>query len=140
MTAWPFWLSALGLAAGAAMGAYGLINPRWAAALVRLRDIPEKPGGFAEVRGTYGGLFLGSHAAALALMVAAALKIEAIGGVPTEGSGLGAVAVCGAMWIGTGIGRVVSILLDGTGTRFNRASVGFEVVLGLAILAPWMAH
>lgn len=120
----------LGLAAGAGMGLGGLLNPRWAANLVRLRE--DKPGGFAEFRGTYGGLFFGGHAVALALMLFS-LQAETLG--PTA---LGAVLACGAMWIGTGLGRVLSIAADGTSTRFNQASVAFEIALGLAILAPWV--
>ncbi len=140
MAFWPFWVSAAGLAAGAGMGAYGFINPRWASGLVRLRDVPEMPGGFAEFRGTYGGLFLASHAVTLVLMVAVALEIEMLGGVPTLWTALGAAAACGGLWIGTAFGRVASILFDGTGTKYNQASVAFELVLGLAILAPWVFH
>lgn len=138
MDFWPFWLSAAGLTAGVGMGAYGLINPCWAQGLVRLRDDPEKPGGFAEFRGTYGGLFLASHAVALVLMVAVAREVEDLGGVPTLWTALGAAACCGAMWIGTAIGRITSILLDGAGTRYNQASVAFELVLGIVIGTPWI--
>jgi hypothetical protein len=119
------------------MGAYGLLNPRWAQGLVRLRDDPEKPGGFAEFRGTYGGLFLASHLVALVLMVAVAREIEDLGGVPTLWTALGAAACCGAMWIGTAIGRIASILRDATGTKYNQASVAFELALGLVVVAPW---
>ena len=125
------WLSVLGLAIGAGLGVAGLLNPRWAANLVRLRDDPEKPGGFAEFRGTYGGLFLGAHAVALALMLLS-LQAPALGH-----TALGAVLVCGAMWIGTGVGRVLSIAADGTNTKFNQASVAFEIALGVAIASPW---
>jgi hypothetical protein len=126
-----FWLSAIGLTIGAGMGLAGLLNPKWAANLVRLRDIPEKPGGFAEFRGTYGGLFLASHAVALFWV------LPAFGGNLSE-TALGAVMVCGAMWIGTGVARVLSIALDKTGGGFNHASVAFEFALGLAIVAPWI--
>ena len=139
---WAYWLSALGLAAGAGMGAYGLINPRWAAGLVRLRDDPEKSGGFAEFRGTYGGLFLASHGVALTFVVKA-LAVGTPAPVSNESvlwfaeiAGL----TCGAMWIGTGMGRLLSIVLDGTGTKFNQASVAFELGLGLAIAAPCAFH
>lgn len=121
---WSYWLSALGLAGGAGMGAWGLVDPNWAARLVRLRDDPDKPGGFAEFRGTYGGLFLASHGAALWLLI----------GHVADASG--ALIACGAMWIGTGIGRAVAVVRDGVDTKFNRASIAFEAGLGLAILAP----
>jgi hypothetical protein len=57
-------LSALALAFGALLGLRGLIDPRWAQKLVRLRP-DEQGGGFAEFRATYGGVFLGLHAVAL---------------------------------------------------------------------------
>jgi hypothetical protein len=133
----PFWTSVVGLAIGAGMGLYGLINPRWAAGLVRLRDDPEKPGGFAEFRGTYGGLFLGAHAFALVFMLSAAREIEALWGLPTYFTALGAAGACGLMWWGTAVGRVAAIALDGAGTRYNQASVLFEIVLGALTLAPW---
>lgn len=136
----PFWTSVAGLSVGAAMGAYGLINPRWAAGIVRLRDHPDKPGGFAEFRGTYGGLFLATHAFALVFMACAAREVEALWGLPTYFTALGAAGVCGAMWWGTAVGRVAAIAFDGAGTRYNQASVVFEVVLGALILAPWFTR
>lgn len=123
---------------GAGLGAYAMVDPKWAARLVRLAE--GGPGGFAEFRGTFGGLFFGSQAAGLFFMVPAALEIEALGGVPTVWAALGAAAVCGAMWIGTAIGRVASMALDGTGTKFNQASAALEVVVGALILAPWFTR
>lgn len=126
------WLSMLGLAVGAGMGAGGLLNPAWAARLVRLRE--DRAGGFAEFRGTYGGLFLGAHAVALVLAAGAMGRSGALDAVA-----MGAAAVCAAMWIGTAIGRIVAMLRDaGAMTKFNQASVAFEAGLGLAILAPWL--
>lgn len=135
-----YWISALGLAVGAGMGLYGLINPRWAAGLVRLRDDPDKPGGFAEFRATYGGLFFATHLIGLLGVYAAARHSGPLGYWNDMGQvqlGLGAIVVCGAMWVGTAIGRGVSMLADGTATRFNQGSLVFELVLGLVILAPW---
>jgi len=131
----PFWVSALGMTVGAALGAYAIVDPKWAAKLVRLRE--DGPGGFAEFRGTFGGLFFGSQAAALFFMVAVALEIEDVAGVPTYWTAMGAAAVCAAMWIGTGLARALSMALDGTGTKFNQASVALELCVGAAILTPW---
>jgi hypothetical protein len=133
----PFWTSCFGLAIGAAMGLYGLINPRWAAGIVRLRDDPEKPGGVAEFRGTYGGLFLATNGFALVLMACVALETETFAGVPTYLTALGAAGVCGLIWWGTAVGRIAAIALDGAGTRYNQASVIFEIVLGALVLTPW---
>ena len=107
-----------------------------------LDDDPEKPGGFAEFRGTYGGLFLASHGVALTFVVKALAA-----GTPAPVSNESVLwfaeiagLTCGAMWIGTGMGRLLSILLDGTGTKFNQASVAIELGLGLAIAAPCAFH
>jgi hypothetical protein len=139
MEFWPFWTSSAGLVAGAGMGLYALVNPRWAARIVRLRDDPDLPGGFAEFRGTYGGLFAGAHLFALVFMVAVAREIEAIAGMPTHWTALGAAGACGVMWWGTAVGRVAAMAFDGAGTRYNQGSVIFEVLIGLLILAPWLA-
>jgi hypothetical protein len=49
----------------------------------------------------------------------------------------GAAAVLCAGWAGAAFGRGVSMLRDGTRTRFNQFSTVFEVVVSLAIGAPW---
>lgn len=128
-----FWLSAAGLAVGAGMGLFAMINPRWAARLVRLRDDPEKPGGFAEFRGTYGGLFFASHALGLWLL-SASERWSA--NQYLAAAAAGAIAVCGVMWLGTALGRLISMAADGAATRFNAGSAVFECVLGLAIACP----
>jgi len=133
----PFWVSSAALAVGALMGLAGLINPRWSANLVRLRDDPGKPGGYAEFRSTYGGLFLATHGFALVFMVCVAREIEALSGVPTYFTALGAAGVCGLLWWGTAVGRIAAIALDGANTPYNQMSVGFEFALGALIMAPW---
>jgi len=136
----PFWASAVGLTIGAGMGLWGLVNPRWSAGVARLQETPDKPGGFAEFRGTYGGLFLATHGFALVFMIAVAREIEALAGVPSYLVALGAAGACGLIWWGTALGRVAAIALDGAGTRYNQLSAGFEIVLGALILAPWFAR
>jgi hypothetical protein len=126
---WESYVTGLGLLIGAGMGLYGMINPKWASWLVRLRDDPARPGGFAEFRGTYGGLFLGVHATALVLMA------QAFHGGGDMGLALGAMLTCAAAWIATSVGRLVSIAVDKTGGGFNYGSVVFELILGVMILA-----
>jgi hypothetical protein len=132
----PFWASSAGLLIGAAMGLYGLINPRWSAGLVRLQEAA--PGGFAEFRGTYGGLFLATHGFALVFMFCVAREIEALGGVPTYFTALGAAGACGLIWWGTGVGRAIALVRDGADTAYNRFSTVFEFVLGALIMTPWL--
>jgi hypothetical protein len=117
------------------MGLYAMLaNPGWASRLVRLLPDPARPGGFAEFRATYGGLFAATHLLALAF-VAEALRKPDIG---ANLLALGASAVCAAIWGGTAIGRAISIAADKTGGGFNAGSLVFEVVLGLLIAAPWL--
>ncbi|MDX2233417.1 MAG: hypothetical protein NW200_02860 [Hyphomonadaceae bacterium] len=130
-------LSLAGLAFGAAIGLYGLLDPRWAARLVRLRE--DGPGGFSEFRATFGGLFLASQAAGLVFVGAHLLGVTALGGAPVIGLALGAVTVCGLMWIGTGLARVASMALDGTDTPYHRVAVGVEFFMGAVILSLWLS-
>ena len=126
-------LSALGLAFGAALGFRGLIDPHWAARLVRLRE-DEQGGGFAEFRATYGGVFFGLHAAALFF----ALKWM-FGGEPVVGAvAAGAAAAVAAGWMGAAFGRAMSMWRDGARTRFNMMSVGLEAFVAIVIGGPWV--
>ncbi|MEQ1618659.1 MAG: hypothetical protein ABL883_09990 [Terricaulis sp.] len=126
-------ISALALAFGAFLGARGLLDPHWAARLVRLKE-DEQGGGVAEFRATYGGVFFGLHAAAL-LLVLYYLR----GGAELPGvAATGAVFALAAGWAGAASGRLISILRDpGANTAFNRLSVAVEAAIALAIGAPW---
>jgi hypothetical protein len=124
------WTDIVALAAcviGAGLGLYALINPRWASKLVRLVPAEGKVEGKSEFRATYGGLFLAAHGLAFWLIFAG-----------YEGSELGA-AVLAAAWLGTALGRIVSIVLDKTGTGVNWFNVAFEAAFGLMLLAPLLA-
>jgi hypothetical protein len=136
--AWAYLISGVGLLIGAGMGLYAMFNPRWAARLVRLRDDPERPGGFAEFRGTYGGLFFAAHAVALYWLWA---FLHGGGDrVVAHITLSGALSVCAALWLGTSVGRIVSIFADKTGGGFNHASVVFEIVLGLTIASALLVQ
>jgi len=133
LAAWV--LNALALAFGALLGARALIDPHWAARLVRLRADDAQPGGFAEFRATFGGVFLGLHGAALVLSLYWILNGIAVVGVCAIGAS-GAVA---AGWFGAAFGRALSLWRDkGTRTRFNLISIGVETLVGLLIAAPWV--
>ncbi len=124
---------ALGLVFGAGLGLAGLVFPRWAARLVRLQEAA--PGGAAEFRATFGGLFFALHAAPLA-MLAVRMKSDDLALLVMA---TGASGVIAGGWFTTAAGRLLSMALDGTNTPFNRASVGVEVLIGLMIAAPWFA-
>ena len=126
-------LNALALAFCAGLGARALIDPNWAARLVRLR--PDEQG-FAEFRASYGGLFLASHAAAFYFTMRWIFGGEAVIGIFAAG----AAAALGGGWIGASLGRVLAIASDrALATRFNVRSAGAEAVLALLIAAPWLA-
>lgn len=131
--AFAWGLCVLGLCFGAYLGARGLLDPNWAARLVRLRE-DEQGGGFAEFRATYGGVFFGLHAAALVLVLYYLRGGAEVPGVAASG----AVFVVAAGWAGAALGRLVSIWRDkGANTAFNRLSVGVEITAALTIGAPW---
>ncbi|MBY0567791.1 MAG: hypothetical protein K2P70_10785 [Hyphomonadaceae bacterium] len=124
-------LNVLALLVGVALGVRGLFDPKWVARLVRLRE--DGPGGGAEFRATYGAMFIGLHLVALAMT-----GKYLIGGTYVVGvAASGAAAVLAAGWAGAAFGRVVSILRDGADTKFNRASVVFELAMTAFIGAPW---
>lgn len=131
MGAWTLNIAALGL--GAALGARALIDPKWAARFVRLQA-DAQPGGFAEFRATYGGLFFVSHAAALCFSLDFVLGGESLSGVYAAG----AAAVLAAAWAGSCGGRVIAMWRDKARTNFNLLSAAVEAILALAIAAPWL--
>lgn len=135
MNSFPWLLACLPLAAVGVMSLLSFLHPNWGARLVRLRDDPERPGGFAEFRATYGGIFLGSHGAALGLIIMYLASANDLVGV-TAG---GAVLVLGAGYAGSAAGRAFSMLRDGTRTGFNLGSTGFEAACALLLWAPWFA-
>ena len=124
---------ALGLAFGAGLGARALFDPHWAQKLVRLKP-DEQGGGFAEFRATYGGLIFFAHLLALGMTGFYLLGGEFVIGVAATG----ATAVLSAAWGGTALGRAIAIWRDGADTKFNRLSLGAEVIAAAAIGAPWI--
>ena len=126
-------LNALALMFGALLGARAIIDPHWAAKLVRLRP-DEQGGGFAEFRATYGGLFFFAHATALYFTLQWLFNGEFTLGVYAAG---GAAVLCAA-WVGTAAARTFSMWRDKTDTKFNRLSALIEFATGLCIGLPWL--
>lgn len=112
-------VSWLGLLTGAALGLAGLVAPRGILSFVGLAEAA--PEGLAEVRATYGGLFLALEIGAAALWQA-------------EGSTDGCL-VAGLAWSGAAAGRLVSLAVDGRRTARNGQAVAFELAIGLAHFA-----
>jgi hypothetical protein len=126
-------VNALALAFGALLGARALYDPKWASRFARLKA-DEQGGGFAEFRATFGGVFLMMHLAALVLT----LRYVLAGGYLVGVVATGAAAALAAGWAGASGGRILSILLDGSDTKFNRMSATVEAAMALAIAAPWI--
>ncbi|MEM7458470.1 MAG: DUF4345 family protein [Pseudomonadota bacterium] len=125
-------ISIIALGFCAALGLGSLFAPKWAAGVVRLTadPDPEKPGGFSEFRATYGGLLLLIHLSALMIVMQDAL------GLPYK---VFAVFPIAMGWLGAGIGRFLSLLMDKTENRANGLIpvwIPMELALGFAILAP----
>ena len=121
---------ALGFCSALGLGA--MFAPKWAAGVVRLvaDPDPEKPGGFSEFRATYGGLLLLIHLSGLIILLqphlALTYKIFALFPIAMG-------------WIGAGMGRLLSLLMDKAENRSNGLIpvwIPMELALGFAILAP----
>jgi len=134
---WPISWYLAGVAAllGTLLGLLSFLRPSWGASVVRLRPDPDKPGGFSEFRATYGLAFALVHASVLLTL---AMSFQA-----GAGAVMGASFAAALFLIGMSIGRGISVLADaahGTRTGYNIFSVGFELVLGLMLLAPFLGH
>ncbi|MEO0982149.1 MAG: hypothetical protein AAFX03_05805 [Pseudomonadota bacterium] len=121
-------LAVIGLAAGALMGLGALASPAWASGVVRLVADPDKPGGYSEFRATYGGLFFMVHATALMIVLTAPPAMGVFAALPIA-----------AGWLGAGLGRAISLVLDREQLReraLNPIWIATEAGLGLAIASP----
>lgn len=130
------WIAAGAAAAlGAVMGLLSLIRPASGAAVVRLAPDPRWKGGWSEFRSSYGG--------ALVLMHGAVLLTLAMSFQAGAGAVMGASFAAALYWLGMAIGRVISMIVDRdheTATSYNAGAVGFELVMALALGAPFLRH
>lgn len=90
-----------------------LLMPRLSMRIIRLRTSPDHPDAIAEARGTMAGFYLGTSIGCL-LLAQPMLYL-----------------VLGFGWLFTAFGRLLSILFDRAGSRFNWLSLLFEALLGL---------
>ena len=123
-------ISAIALTFCALIGLGALFAPKWAQGVVRLVPDPhtDRPGGFSELRATYGGLLFLLHITALVILLRVGGAVATLAIMPVA-----------AGWLGAGLGRSLSYLMD---NRENRAPglipvwIPLELALGLAIASP----
>jgi hypothetical protein len=118
-------LAVIACCIGGALGGFAIARPEDALAMVGLRSDPDKPHTLSEVRATYGGLFLLSHAGTAA----------ALGYSPGVGATM-ALALALA-WLGAAVGRGYSMLREDLGTAHNVRAVIFECLMGLTLTLPF---
>ncbi|MGH0030798.1 MAG: DUF4345 family protein [Myxococcota bacterium] len=112
-------LGNLSAAITAGLGGLGLFAPARAAAFASVA--PVGPNGTSDIRATYGGLFA---ALGLACLVAQSPPIF---------------LAAGLAWVGAAAGRVWSVLVDRNLDPKNLGGIGFELAIGLLLLAPGAA-
>lgn len=101
------------------LGVFGLLLPGRAARFVSVTPVGRV--GTAELRATYGGLFI------------------ALGAAPLIAQDAGVFAVVGAAWMGAAAGRSLSYWYDGSREGRNLAAIAMELVVGWLLLAPMLA-
>lgn len=121
-------ISSLFLAFGAWMGLFSMLKPSWGSKTVGLTPLPGHAEGQSEFRATFGGLFFFGHLATLVLLWKLEQMSSPIVTIPLA-----------AAWVGSGLGRILSILRDdGAATRQNWIWVGFEFGMGIMISLPFI--
>lgn len=126
------YLSMAGLAFGAYAGFMALVAPNRIARTLRLQADPSRPGGYAEFRATFGGVFLMIHVVTLLLVRHM-----------SEGGAALVVLPVAAAWLGAAIARLASMMLDKTENGeggINRYWVLLEVVVAALIAAPALSY
>lgn len=115
---------------GAFAGLMALLRPAAIAGTLRLQADPEKPGGYAEFRATFGGVFLMIHATAMICV----LHLPPL-------LGIFVVLPISMAWFGAAFARLASMALDkvenGEG-GINRYWVLLELVVGALTLSTLM--
>lgn len=120
-------LAILGAVFTLALGLGGLILPKLAQRITLLGPLPGYPGAIAEVRASFGGLYIGVGVAVLMALWA-------------EQDVVGASFVAALAWLGLALGRIVSMITDRSANAWNWTSLFVELGVGAMLLAPFVAH
>ncbi|MGD1933834.1 MAG: DUF4345 family protein [Candidatus Phaeomarinobacter sp.] len=105
---------------GLGLGVFAIVSPQGAARLVGIKIDESLPHSVSEVRATYGGVFAGGHAFALATGSDAAFITLACG------------------WGLTGLVRLVSIVIDRAANGANYGGTAFELAMAGLLVAPFV--
>ncbi len=118
---WPAttgeWLAFAVAAITLVFGLLLLVLPRLSLKIVRMQTAPSHPDAIAEARGTMSGFYLASAVSCLLLAQPFLYLVLGLG------------------WAFTAFGRLVSILVDRAGSRFNWLSLLFEAAMAALPLA-----
>lgn len=122
-----YYTTLAGLAFGTLAGFIALFRPGAIADSLRLQANPEKPGGYAEFRATFGGVFFMIHLTAIVCVLHLKPTITAFVVLPIA-----------MAWFGAALARLASMALDkvknGDG-GINRYWVILEIIVGALILS-----
>lgn len=123
------YMTIAGLSFGVFAGFIALFRPHAIANTLRLQANPEKPGGFAEFRATFGGVFFMVHLTAIVLVLNLGQPISTFVVLPIA-----------MAWYGAALARYTSMLADkkenGEG-GINRYWVILELFVGTLILSTF---
>lgn len=115
----PFSVNTFGALVTASLGAVGLLAPSRVGDFLGLA--PDGPKGLAEIRATFGGLFLALGLAAALLQEPSTFRFLGLG------------------WFGIAGGRAFAVVKDESRSAATLGATVFEVLLGLALFVPWGA-
>lgn len=118
-------LAVLACVIGGVLGGMILARPQVMLDLAGLADeATPKPPLFAEGR-ALGGVLIVSHGAAALYL----------GYQPRIGAAMA--LVLGIAWLGAGLGRAVSLMVDGSGAKFNTGAMVFNALIGVTLCLPF---
>jgi hypothetical protein len=103
------------------LGLVGFLGPLWMSELLGFRAAQLEPRGLSEIRATYGAMFI----------VMGAMMLWA---VPTRPRSVPYLRFAAFLWLGAGVGRFLSIIIDGVITPMNFVGLAIELVIGIAAL------
>jgi hypothetical protein len=118
-------LAVLACVIGGVLGGMILARPQAMLDLAGLADeTTPKPPLFAEGR-AMGGVLIAAHGATALYL----------GYQPRIGAAMA--LVLGVAWLGAGLGRAVSLMVDGSGGKFNAGAMVFNALIGVALSLPF---